>query len=50
MRSFIATSILALAASAALAQDDPAQTLITDVNVFDGVNAALNKEAGTCGF
>ena len=50
MCSFITTSILTLAASAALAEDEPAQTLIANVDVFDGVNAALNKETGTCGF
>ena len=38
-RAAIATSLFALAASVAVAQDNPAsQTLITNVHVFDGVN------------
>lgn len=45
-RAAIATSLFALAASVAVAQDNPAsQTLITNVHVFDGVNKARVENA-----
>jgi imidazolonepropionase-like amidohydrolase len=41
LKTFAAAAALALSASAALAQEKPAQTLFTDVNIFDGVNDSL---------
>ncbi len=45
MMRILMSFVFALATTMALAQDEPAQTLFTNVNVFDGVNDELLENA-----